>query len=338
MKSIGAVTSQAGKSMLFLSEFTRDLMMYTRYCGISPLQDKRKKQFYKIIIETHAIEKGLSLANPRPLFGQAKIRDIMRQVRSYGIRSDELPVTMAIGALTTYRDVHRAKGLGDPILDEIDAFLADRARASATAGVGGVRLYPEGLPAPGANPASLLTERVSSRIYDAAPLDREAITRIVQVAQSAPSQCNRQATRVHYYDDPAQVRALLTLQAGSAGFSEGVPGLFVVAFDLAAWGGAQQRNQGYVDGALFAMTLMLSARAHGAVTCPLNLAVKHGTERLIREAGAIPEDQRLVMMIAIGRPGAGASKAAASPRRPVGEVLTLPGADGGRVPAETPAA
>ncbi|MCB5425826.1 nitroreductase family protein [Altererythrobacter sp. CC-YST694] len=315
------IPAQIGKLSLFITEYAQDMALYARYCGISPMQKGRKKAFYKIMIETHAIEKGLSLANPRHLFGREKINHIMRMVRSYGIGSDEIPVTMAVGALETYLQRHRDLGLADPLLDAIEAFLAERKAASAAGGTGGLRFFPEGKPAVAPEPAGLLLNRFSCRMFEKAPLDRGKIADIVHLAQTAPSQCNRQATRLHYYDDPAKVRELLALQGGSAGFLDDVPGLFVVAFDLAAWGGAQQRNQGYVDGSLFAMTLMLAAQAHGAVTCPLNLAIRHSTERRIKAAGGIPGDQRLVMMIAIGTAQAHDLKAAASPRRETSEVL-----------------
>lgn len=320
------IPAQLGKASLFLTEFVQDFYLYARYCGISPFQDSRKKTFYRILIETHAIEKGLSLASPRPLFGRDKIAHIMAMVRRYGIGSDEIPVTMAAGALATYRDYHRAMHLSDPLLNTIDSFLAERQSQSQALSSGGLRLFRDGNPGIAAEPTGLLFNRFSCRMFDPVHLDREEIRRIARVAQTAPSQCNRQATRLHYYDNSAQIRTLLRLQGGASGFINDVPGLFIIAFDLAAWGGAQQRHQGYIDGSLFAMSLMLSAQAHGAVTCPLNLAVRHSRERRIRSVGQIPQDQRLVMMVAIGRARDGEIKAAASPRRELSDVLYFTGA------------
>lgn len=317
--------SQLGKALLFATEYAQDIYYYARYCGISPFQNVEKKRYYKIIIETHAIEKGLSLANPRPFFGKEKIRHIIRMADKFGFHKDKLPITMAVGALQTYISRHRQLNLSDPLIDEIEIFLARQEPIAAGLGAGGLRIYPEGKPAITAEPEGLLLNRFSCRIFEAAPLSREEICHIVKLAQTAPSQCNRQATRVHYYDDPPTVQALLKLQGGSAGFNKEVPGLFAISFDLAAWGGAQQRNQGYVDGSLFAMALMLSAQAHGAVTCPLNLAVRHKTERQIRSVGNIPSDQRLVMMIAIGNASRENLRAAASPRRPLVEILNIAG-------------
>lgn len=323
MSAIKSKLSQISKSLLFITEFAQDLYYYTKYCGASPLQVAKRKAYYKIIIETHAIEKGLSLANPRLLFGRQKIPAIMKQVRWYGIGSDEMPIRMAVGALNTYLTVHRAAGINDPILDEITSFLKERSSASQKTGTGGLRNYANGLPGNHGDGANLLQSRFSCRMFSPEPLDSLTLERIVELAQTAPSQCNRQATKIYFFDNPGTISTLLQLQAGSSGFAETVTGLIVVAFDLAAWGGAQQRNQGYVDASLFAMNFMLAAHSVGAATCPLNLAVRHTTERKIKSVGGIPNDQRLVMMIALGWPALGALKAAASPRRSVTEVLRV---------------
>ncbi|WP_212436837.1 nitroreductase family protein [Bradyrhizobium ottawaense] len=318
MPSITQALSQIGKATLFATEFAQDLYLYAKYCGISPFQSGKKKLYYKMIIETHAIEKGLSLANPRMLFGRQKITTVMRYVRRYGINSNDMPVQMAIGALQTYLAAHRAAGITDPMLDDIETFLIDRRTGS-----GGLRHFPAGLLQQDISGGLLLARRFSCRMFAQKPVDRETLERIVALAQTAPSQCNRQATKVTFYSDRKLIAELLSLQAGASGFSENVTSLLVVSYDLAAWGGAQQRNQGYVDASLFAMNFMLAAYAVGVATCPLNLAVRHGVERRIKRAGSIPDDQRLVMMIALGWPASDGLKAAASPRRPVSEILTV---------------
>ena len=90
-----------------------------------------------------------------------------------------------------------------------------------------------------------------------------------------------------------------------------------------AWGGPQQRNQLYVDGGLFSMNLMLAAHGLGLASCPLNLAVTNDVERRIKQAGGIPANERVIMMIAVGVPVTEGRKAAKSPRRALSEILTV---------------
>lgn len=55
----------------------------------------------------------------------------MRQVRQYGLASDDFPILMAIGALETYLSVHRNAGFEDSMLDDIATLLVERASLSS---------------------------------------------------------------------------------------------------------------------------------------------------------------------------------------------------------------
>ncbi|WP_374120414.1 hypothetical protein [Mesorhizobium onobrychidis] len=76
---------------------------------------------------------------------------------------------------------------------------------------------------------------------------------MVRLAQGAPSQCNMQATRVYLYQGRHQIDQILALQGGARGFSQSISNLAIVTSDTRAWRGSNQRNQIYVDGALFLM-------------------------------------------------------------------------------------
>lgn len=309
------------------SEALRDAALFLRFNSYSPWVDKSKRAFYKIIIEAHTIEKGLSLPQPKLLFGKDKVRFVMAALSRYDIRHSTVPAHMALGALDAYVNFHAKAGATDLLLDEISAYLHDWERRLPRPWKGGTRDYsfhalacPE---QPGDPLRQLIASRSSIRTLRSAPLRPERIVEAIALAQQAPSQCNRQSTRVHTYQDPARIQELLALQGGSRGFADSVGNLFVVSSEICAWGGPGQRNQAYVDGALFAMCLLLACRSMGWGACPLNLAIDHKTESAIRRVGGIPAGERLVLMIAFGEPTAPQTRVAFSPRRPAAEIATL---------------
>jgi nitroreductase len=278
--------------------------------------------FYKIIIEAHTIEKGLSLNNPKILFGKDKIRFVMAALSNYDIRFSLVPAHMSLGALEAYVNFHARAGISDPFLDEISGYLHAWEAKIPKPWKGGTRDYAFNGPS-SSNFQHLLASRSSIRSFRSAPLSPDLIFEVVALAQLAPSQCNRQSSRVHVYQNPNHIKELLALQGGSRGFAESVGNLFVVSSEICAWGGPGQRNQAYVDGALFAMCLMFACRSMGWGTCPLNLAIDHKTEAAIRLIGGIPDGERLIMMIAFGEPVSPETKVAFSPRRPTAEIATL---------------
>lgn len=308
------------KVMQFPWEYAQDLWLYLRSSGYSPFVDRRRRLFYKLIIETHTIEKGLSLPKRRPLFGREKIRFVMSALDAYDPSFSPLPATMALGALDAYLRFHEEAGIDDPFLVEVSAFLARWRNRLSVPWDGGVKPFdladhPAG--------TEFLLSRSSLRMFDGRPLPLDTVRGLVQTAQSAPSQCNRQSSMVHLYQDRERIDTLLALQGGSRGFSERVGNLLVVTSELAAWGGAGQRNQPYVDGALFAMCILLACHARNIAACPLNLAVTNATERKIKAAGGIRKEERVVLMIAFGTTINEPLRVATSPRRDTDEILTI---------------
>lgn len=299
-----------------------DAYTFLRFNSYSPWVDKSRRSFYRIIIEAHTIEKGLSLQNPKPLFGREKVRFVMNALSRYDVNHSIMPVHMALGALNAYVDFHTAADVNDSMLDEIRHFLNSWETKVPRPWLGGTKRYAFDS-SPPADFLHLIASRSSIRTLKPNPLSADSIYQAISMAQLAPSQCNRQSARVYIYQDRKRIQELLKLQGGSRGFAESVGNLFVVSSEVCAWGGPGQRNQAYVDGALFAMCLMFACRSMGWGSCPLNLAVDHKTEAKIRRTGDIPNGERLVMMIAFGEPISQDTTVALSPRRPVTEITTL---------------
>lgn len=324
MPSINSMSDKLKKLSMFISEFYTDMTIYIRNCGVSPMQDATKRRYYKLLIEAHALEKGLSLASPRPLFGRAKITFLMNELDRYDLSYSKFPAEMVLGVFQTYLSRHREKGISDPLLNDIEAYISKSSSAITFAQNGGLRHFDTAYTFDSLKPQSFLTSRFSNRAMSKAPVSADKIAEAITIAQSAPSQCNRQATHAHFYQGHDKISELLSLQSGASGFAQDVGNLFVITCDLAAWGGAQQRNQLYIDGALFSMSLIYALHAAGIATCPLNLAVRNRQEKNIKTAGDIPQDQRLIMMIAVGAPlEDNGFKAAASPRRPALEMFHM---------------
>ncbi len=312
------------KIFRFAWEYFYDLLITLRYNCYSPFENKQVRLYYKILIVAHAIEKGLSLSNPRLFFGKAKLRYMLRMVDEYDGNFSGFPLEMASGAVRDYISIHEGKG-GDVILDELHASLSEGSKLYGYAPKGGYKRSEElRLISEDERDTCLdfMRSRYSCRNYEPKVVPEELVERIVELSQTAPSQCNRQSVRIHCYQKKEHIERLLKLQGGTSGFTERVYNLFIVTSEITAWGGYGQRNQGFVDGGLFGQSLMLACHAHGLVSCGLNLAVDNAKEAMIKKEGGIHPRERLVMMLSFGYPGTVNLKGARSPRIPVGAVLT----------------
>jgi len=311
------------KSLKLFMEYMGDMIIYMKYNNFSPLPEKSIRQKYQLLINAHKIEKGLSLSNPRPLFGKDVIYEIASLHNSTS-NGNSMEKAMAKGAITEYAKLFENELKNDRLLnsttsDIIKSNILNQTKDS----LGGTTLIDHCKLISSDDAEAFLTTRHSARVFSKDPVSKELIDRIINISRSAPSQCNRQSVRIHIYQNYQQVQKLLGLQGGSRGFSEEVGNLFIVSSDITGWQGPQQRNQCYVDGGLQAMMTLLGCHAVGIAACALNLAVKHSTEAEIKRIGNIPDSHRLIMYIAFGKyENEWHNKVAKSPRRSLTEVST----------------
>jgi len=314
------------KIFRFLWEYLYDFILSIRFNTYSPFEDRNLRLYYRLIILSHAVEKGLSLPKPRLLFGKRKIHHIISMAKEYDPSISQFPLQMAVGALSDYIGFHAELGVSDPFIEDIKKSLLEMNNFRNVVPNGGYKRKSElkiVLPEQMEVYANFLKSRYSCRHYEARLVSDELIEKVIETAQSSPSQCNRQSVRIHCYRNKAKIDELLTLQAGASGFSGEIYNLFLVTFEITAWGGYGQRNQGYVDGGLFAEQLILSCHANGIGACPLNLAVSNSKEKRIKIAGGVHFRERVVMMIAFGYPETLNLKGARSARIPLKSQLKL---------------
>jgi nitroreductase len=233
---------------------------------------------------------------------------------------------MSLGCLKEYLIWHQQHGydlgeFGESIRGFVDrstirGVVADGGTKSVS--IGDVRQAPKWTSAD-----DFLTSRYSCRRYLEEVVPFALVVDMAKVAQSAPSQCNRQSSKLHYYSDPEVISELLRLQGGSEGFRNTVRNLFIVSSELTAWSGFRARNQAYVDGSLVAMQLLLACHSKGLGCCALNLAITNSQEARIRKAGGINDGERLIMMISFGYPLSDSLTVAKSPRASVDTLLCM---------------
>ncbi|MEJ1194031.1 nitroreductase family protein [Pseudarthrobacter sp. CCNWLW207] len=165
------------------------------------------------------------------------------------------------------------------------------------------------------------TTRRSVRNFDPArSVAKEQLALATTWALNTPSVCNRQAGRVYYFTEQSDVERVLRLQNGNAGFRSSVSAVAVVTVDSRLFTGATERNQRWVDGGLFAMTLVWALHGVGLQTCMLNWsATNKSSQRLRRETG-IDGHEDIVVLIAVGHADQG-HRVARSERRGLEQVM-----------------
>jgi nitroreductase len=250
---------------------------------------------------SHRVEKGFALPETKRPFGVRATPALTRATANLDA-GDALFVTEAKEVLEALQQWNDHGVLDDRIAPRGDALPVNP-------------LDPETL-------ATFLTSRHSVRDFDQRPVDRGLLEEAVRLAGYAPSVCNRQGYRAYLFDDRADIARILAMHSGSRGFSARVPALFVVTFDIRAFEDTLERNQGWIDGGLFSMMLLLALHGLGLGAVPLNWSRRNGASDRLRAAAALPDHDNVVMLIATGHPAEG-YRVARSTRRPLGQILRV---------------
>lgn len=268
------------------------------------------------------------LPAPRPGFGQDKLKQLLKIVGQTSERWNVSRVEkISLATIERLVDFHKARGLDLPeISAQIDGLKERFPELSKSVEIdaGALTVHRSDLIATLPNdPDAFFASRRSVRLFGPREtFDFSCLEHAVRLAQRAPSVCNRQTAKAYIFTKPADIELLLRFQDGNKGFGNTASALVVCTSDLSTFYKVGERNQGFVDGGLFAMALVYAFHALGVGTCMLNWSQPAHADRKFRSVCKIPEKEVIITMIAVG-PLREKYQVAQSPRRELKDVAFI---------------
>ena len=250
--------------------------------------------------QTHGIEKGLSMPLPRYGYGFALRNALIGNLKKYmALNGVDSTVLMSMSVLNSFLEYHRDNNSLSYIknLEEIEDMLNS---VQTENHLGGVlkknrsdydwNCY--------SGFEDFYVSRNSIRDFADLPITSRDVEKILDIARHAPSVCNRQAWNVQvFFGEKAQ--EVLSFQNGNRGFGHVIPAVLLVTSNLAAFN-QYERNQMFVDGGIFSMSILQSIHGLGYGGCPLNLCKSVVEEHKFRRMLGIPIYKEPIMMIGLG--------------------------------------
>lgn len=249
-----------------------------------------------LLRKMHSLEKGLALPDPAPAFGIAKAYDLIKLSESYRkAYGDDWYFRTCVGVLREYAAFQTQHERAVP---ELDAFLTRHTVAEPGGTI--VIRRADKQKAMSLDFGTFARSRHSVRNFSPEPVDEALILEAIDIARKTPSVCNRSSGRVYLTMDRADIDAALGVQGGARGFSQTVPCLLVVASDVGTFYKVGERNQPFIDGGLFAMSLVYALHGLGLGVCMLNWSKTPGQDKRLRNLFHIEDQHNIIMMIAVG--------------------------------------
>lgn len=305
-----------------LRELFNDWRVFRRWSGVHE-QDTKPVIEARILKAYHRLEKGLALAQPRPGFGPDAVALLLHDLDIYlQLHGPDHVTRAAINTLQAYLQFNARHALPMAALRSRCDALAARQDGAAPHGEGGVlaveRAQVQALAAGGF--AQVAASRYSVRQFAPGTVSPQALEAAVRCAMKAPSVCNRQAGVVYAVRDRGLQQRLLAHQNGNRGFGDQADLVLVVGARLTSFLTVGERYQAWIDGGLFAMSLLHGLHAQGLGSCCLNWSVQRGQDRALKREAGLGDDIEIMMLVAVGHLPERFT-VAQSPRRPLAEVL-----------------
>jgi nitroreductase len=271
--------------------------------------ESEKACISRIIHRYHPVEKGLTMPEMRLGFGQENILELINDCGEYSLKyldeqrllgSDNyIQYLHALSVLNEYLTIHRAMQfeVDVNISRGVELLTQSESRIDTSGQVEMTR--DEFFNDADFSFTSFALSRHSLRNFKG-KVSIDDIISAIDVAQGSPSACNRQPTRVHIVDNIDLIKNILNLQGGNRGFGHLVDKLLIISAELGGYRSIGERNNLFVDGGLYAMSLLYALHSYRVGACSLNWCATPDQDEKLRDILPIPETQTVVMMIACG--------------------------------------
>lgn len=278
-----------------------------------------------LLLLSHSLEKGMGIENTRIGFGKEKAKRLLEEVTIFTSHTEMPEISYAyneaMSVLKSYIQFTTDNGVVISEIEKCYEELNNRyAHIKQNAGyeiVDTEKMYRE---IKCDSSSSFLESRHSFRSYDKRPVEKEIMEKILMVASSAPSACNRQPIKVFWTNSNSSVARLSEVIPGNKGFENEIPNWAIIAVDRAMFG-EQECLQWYVNGGIYASYLVLAMHAFHIGSCIFQIPISWNGISDIRTIAGIPNRFSITCAIGFGYPK-DKVKCLCSARKPVSEYNT----------------
>lgn len=282
----------------------KDIRRFSNHAAFSIFDNSYDQICARIMYNVHAIEKGLSRGSGMRLgFGRQAFSDLNDALVVYvrsGFPLDSFPFLQGRSIVHRYVEAHGQQAAeGDATLAVVDRSFRVHEGAFVAAGTKVIhRAEKERNASKGFY--ELAQGRSSVREFSGMAIDMAKVENALRNAAKTPSVCNRQGWRAYVVTHPEKMKELLRLQRGFKGYPTQPECVVVICVSNSSFLSPVERNEAFVDGGLFAMSVLYGLEAEGLAAVPLNAMMNSVDERDIRKLVEVDPALQIVMFIAVG--------------------------------------
>lgn len=272
-----------------------------------------------LLLLSHSLEKGMGIPRPRSKFGYKKavrLLELLEEYLKYGYNTQTYAFNEGASVLRAYLS----------FTDNEVSTLYSRYKIIEESTV---TKYAAG-PSICQNMNELyekidleqinyfLRSRHSIRSYEKKIVEDEVIYKVLDLASTAPSACNRQPIKVYITTDPKIVMRISDIIPGNQGFEDEIINWAIVVADRNMFAPGEAL-QWYINGGIYLSYFIEALHAYNLGSCIFQIPIVHSATSKLRDLVAIPNNEAIIAAVGFGYPSK-ENKFLAASRKPVEEV------------------
>lgn len=281
----------------------KDITRFSRTASFSIFDGGYEQLVSRIMYNVHALEKGLARTRDVRLgFGRQKIADLNDALVVYtmkGFSQSSFAYREGTSVLRRYQEFHEKQQFDTSFLSEIvdPEFL----KSEADLGFAGTKIIRRADKERNAekNFYELALGRSSVREFSGGKIDLDKVMNALRAAEKTPSVCNRQGWKVYWVENKDLSARVLKHQRGF-GQTQMPEVLLVITVSNNTYLSPVERNEAFVDGGLFSMSVMYGLEHEGLAAVPLNAMMYYKDQQAVRELLDMDDSEMIAMFIAVG--------------------------------------
>lgn len=288
-----------------LINFVGDFFLFFTHSTVFRVNNISKIEA-QLILDYHSLEKGMLFKEMKPRFARMRVERMHKHLNNQlvinNISNSQIQVAYQI--ICKYYELHKDGNYDISAYFTIDQyekykFVLNSRYSTDFEGV--VRNDRDSFYQMNESSFNVFAHsRKSIRDFTGEAVDNFKIRDAISLAITAPSVCNRQASKVYLLTDKSKIDAVLKIQSGFTGYSENVNQLLIVTNDRNYYYTVGERNQFYIDGGLFVMNLLYSLHYYKIANCPANWGKTIHDEKRLDKIINIPKSEKIICLIPIG--------------------------------------
>lgn len=288
---------------LFLN-YASDLSKFWKFSTLNEINSLGNKES-ELILNYHSIEKGMLFPNIRPRFAAQRVINLHNYLNDQEIinNASKTQIFIAYKVMIEYFELHEKININisdyytsgqynnyKKIIKDIDLeYISGRICHNRYDFYKNLNNFYE-----------FSYSRKSVRDFTGELIPLELIKKVIKLANTAPSVCNRQASKVYLLEDKELIDYSLKIQGGLTGYTDNINQILILTCNREYFYTIGERNQLYIDGGIYLMNLLYALHYYKIACCPANWGKTIQDEKRLAKKININDAEQIICMIPIG--------------------------------------